>query len=66
MVALPITVSSHNHPIFCISTAIHSFVTGEPRDFKYCTLIYHSKSHPAMKKGRGQGQVTRFRILHLT
>ena len=50
MVALPMTVSSHNHPIFCISTAIHSFVTGEPTDFKYGTLIYHSKSHPADEK----------------
>jgi len=29
---------------FC--TAIHSFVTGEPRDFKFGTLTYHSKSHP--------------------
>ena len=41
---------------------------GEPRDFKFGTLIYHSKSQPADKKyswkGRGQGQVTRFRILH--
>ena len=33
---------------FC--TAIHSFVTGEPRNFKFGTLIYHSKSHPADKK----------------
>ena len=28
------------------------------------TLTYHSKSHPADEKGRGHGQVTRFRILH--
>ena len=55
MVALPMTVSSHNHPIFRISTAIHSFVTGEPRDFKYGTLIYHSKSHPADEKSSLKG-----------
>ena len=29
---------------------IHSFVTGEPRDFKLGTLTDHSKSHPADKK----------------
>ena len=33
---------------FC--TAIHSFVMGEPRDFKFGTLTYHSKSHPADEK----------------
>ena len=33
---------------FC--TAIHSFVADEPRDFKFGTLIYHSKSHPADEK----------------
>jgi len=32
---------------FC--TAIHSFATGEPRSFKFGTLIYHNKSHPADK-----------------
>ena len=31
-------------------TAIHSVVTGEPRDFKFGTLTYHSKSHPADEK----------------
>ena len=33
---------------FC--TPIHSFVTGEPRNFKFGTLTYHSKSHPADEK----------------
>ena len=32
------------------STAIHSFVTGESRDFKFGTVTYHGKSHPADKK----------------
>jgi len=36
-------------------TAIHSFVTGEPRDFKFGTLIYHSKSHPADEKSSMKG-----------
>ena len=34
--------------LFC--SAIHSVVTGEHRDFKFGTLIYHSKSHPADEK----------------
>ena len=33
-------LTAPNHPIFCICTAIHSFVTGEPRDFKFGTLIF--------------------------
>ena len=40
-------LTAPNHPIFC--TAIYSFVTGEPSDFKFGTLTYHSKSHPADK-----------------
>jgi len=55
-------------PFSAFCTAFHSFVTGEPRDFVLGTLTYHSKSQPAEKnlprKGRGQGQITRFRILH--
>jgi len=55
-------------PFSAFCTAIHSSVTGEPKDFKFGTLIYYSKTHPADEKyslqGRGQGQVTRFRILH--
>jgi len=39
---------------------------GEPRDFKFGTLTYHSKSHPADEKyflkGRGQSQANHFRI----
>jgi len=58
-----------NHPIFWILHAIHSFVTGEPRDFKFGTLTYHSKSHPADEKSspkrRGQGHVSNFYIVDL-
>jgi len=46
-----LTIIARNHRIFfAFCTAIHSFVTGEPRDFKFGTLIYHSKYHPADKK----------------
>ena len=37
-------------PFSAFCTAIHSVVTGEPRDFKFGTLIYHSKSHPVDEK----------------
>ena len=71
MVALPMTLSAPNHPkppdFSAFSTAIHSFVTGEPRDFKFVTLTYHSKSHPADEKyslkGAWSGQANSFRIL---
>ena len=50
MVTLPLTLSALNHPIFfAFRTAIHSFVTGEPRDFIFGTLAYHSTSQPAEK-----------------
>ena len=39
-----------NHPILHFCTTIHSVVTGEPRDFTFGTLTYHSKSHPADEK----------------
>jgi len=39
--------------VFC--TAIYSFATGEPRDFKFGTLIYHSKSHPIDEKSSLKG-----------
>jgi len=38
-----------------ICTAIHSFVTGEPTDFKFGTLTYHGKSHPADEKSSLKG-----------
>jgi len=50
MVTLPMTFSAPEPPqttpfsAFC--TAIHSFVTGKPREFKFGTL----KSHPADEK----------------
>jgi len=44
-------VTTPNHPIFCILHRYsYSFVTGEPRDFNFGTLIYHSKSHTADEK----------------
>jgi len=32
-------LTAPNYPIFAFCTAIHSFITGEPRDFKYGTFI---------------------------
>jgi len=51
MVALPMTLSAA-YPLhfFAFCTAIHSFVTDEPKDFKFGILIYHSKTHPADEK----------------
>jgi len=54
-VALPMTLSANNQPIFCIFTANHSFVTGEPRDFKFCTLILRGNSQPADEKSSLKG-----------
>jgi len=42
-------------PFSAFCTAIHSFLTGEPRDFKFGTLIYHSKSHPADERSSLKG-----------
>jgi len=42
-------------PLSAFCTAIHSFVTGEPRDFIFGTLTYHSKSHPAEEKSSLKG-----------
>jgi len=50
MVALPMTAP---FSLFC--TAILSFATGEARDFKFGTLIYHGKSHPADEKSSLKG-----------
>jgi len=54
MVVLPVTSSApkspQTTPFSALCTVIHSFVTGEPGDFKLGTLIYHSKSHPADEK----------------
>jgi len=49
----PLTTQTTPFSAFC--TAIHSFVMGEPKDFKFGTLIYHSKSHPADKKSSLKG-----------
>jgi len=59
MVALPMTLSAtqslQTTPFSAFCTAIHSFVTGEPRDFKFGTLIFHSKSHHADEKSSLKG-----------
>ena len=49
-------LTAPNHPIFsAFCTAIHSSVAGKPRDFKFGTLTYHRKSHPADKKSSLKG-----------
>ena len=56
MVTLPLTLSAPNHtPFSAFRTAIHSFVTGEPRDFIFATLTYHSTSHPTEEKSSMKG-----------
>jgi len=54
MVTLPMTLSDpqvpQTTPICTFCAAIYSFATGEPGYFKFGTLIYHSKSHPADEK----------------
>jgi len=49
----PLTASTTQFSAFCI--AIHRFVTGEPRDFIFDTLTYHSKSHTADEKSSLKG-----------
>jgi len=49
----PLTIQTTPFSAFC--TNIHSFVTGEPRDFVSGTLTYHSKSHPADEKSSLKG-----------
>jgi len=55
MATLPMTflecpLTTQTTPFSAFRTAIHSFVAGEPRDFKFGTLTYHSKSHFAEEK----------------
>jgi len=54
MMTLPLTLSApyppQTTPFSAFCTVIHTFVMGEPRDFKFGTLTYLSKSHPADKK----------------
>jgi len=54
----------HTTPFSAFCTTIHSFITGEPRDFKFGTLTYHSKSQPANEisslKGAWSGSVDLF------
>jgi len=49
----PLTAQTTPFSAFC--TAIHSVVMGEPRNFKFGTLTYHSKSHPANEKSSLKG-----------
>ena len=44
----PLTTQTTPFSTFC--TAIHCFVMGEPRDFEFGTLNYHSTSHAAEEK----------------
>jgi len=56
MVALPMTLSApQTTPFSAFCTAIHSFVMGEPGDFKFGTLTYHSTSNPAEEKSSAKG-----------
>jgi len=59
MVTLPMTLSTpytpQTTPFSAFCTAIHSFVTGEPRYLKFGTLIYHSKFQPADEKSSLKG-----------
>ena len=48
-------LTTPNCPISAFCTAIHSFVTGEPRELKFGTLTYRSKSHPADEKSSPKG-----------
>jgi len=59
MVTLRLTLSDpylpQNTPFSAFCTAIHSLVTDEPKDFKFGTLTYHSKSHPTDEKSSLKG-----------
>jgi len=46
-------------PFSAFRAAILSFVTGEPRDFIFGTLTYHSTSHPTEKKSSMKGAPSR-------
>ena len=37
-------LTAPNYPIFCILHRHSCVVTGEPRDFKFCTRVGHAKS----------------------
>jgi len=53
MAALPMTLSApvttQTTPFSAFCTTIHGFVTGEPRDFKFGTLIYIASPSLPMK-----------------
>jgi len=58
MVTLPMTLSPPNHPKpphFLHFAPPFIASTGEPRDFKFGALTYHSKSHPTDEKSSLKG-----------
>ena len=56
MVTLPLTLSAPlTTPFSAFRTAIHSFITGKPRDFIFGILTYHSTSYPAEEKSSLKG-----------
>ena len=50
-----VTPTGAPNAIYRMVTLPMAFVTGEPRDFKFGTLTYHSKSHPADEKSSLKG-----------
>ena len=63
---LLLLLTAQTSPFSAFCTAIHSFTTGEPRDFKLDTLTYHSKSHSADEKSslKGGWSGSRKQFLH--
>jgi len=57
-------LTAPNYPFSAFSTAIYSVVTGEPRDVKFTIASPTLPMKNIPRKGRGQGQANRFRILH--
>ena len=58
-VDLECPLTTQTTPFSALCTTIHSFVTGEPRNFVFGTLTYHSKSHLAEEKSSLKGAWSR-------
>ena len=54
-VDLECPLATQTTPFSAFRTAIHSFVTGEPRDFIFGTLTYHSAYQAAEEKSSLKG-----------
>ena len=54
-VDLECPLTTQNHPIFCILHRYSQLRNGQPRDFKFGTLAYHSTSHRAEEKSSLKG-----------